>query len=144
MTEELKRCPFCGGKPQIKSHTYARVECTKCFIITRHYNSDDLAREEWNARAKDDAAKMANEKTDATLATLAGELSTQSFHGEHPEVALYWAAKIWNAALERAMAAAKSIADGDAENAAAISYVVFCKIRSLIDKGAAERDFLNG
>lgn len=33
-----------------------------------------------------------------TLETLAGALSTQSFHGEHPEVALHWARKIWEPA----------------------------------------------
>jgi hypothetical protein len=40
--------------------------------------------------------------TQTTLATLAGELSTQNFSGEHPEIAFHWAAKIWNAALESA------------------------------------------
>lgn len=43
-----------------------------------------------------------DERKGMTLVTLAGELSTQNFSGEHPAVALHWATKIWNAALENA------------------------------------------
>lgn len=49
--EKLKPCPFCDGKAQIKSNIYARVECTKCFVISRHYNSNELAIEGWNMRS---------------------------------------------------------------------------------------------
>lgn len=42
--------------------------------------------------------------------------------------------KARNQALGEAEEAAKSVAKGDAENAGAISYIIFCKIRALKGK----------
>lgn len=54
--EELKKCPFCGGKAKIyKSFDYVskyRVECTKCEMCSPIYNKSEEAIEVWNRRVK--------------------------------------------------------------------------------------------
>lgn len=54
--EELKKCPFCGGKAKIyKSFDYVskyRVECTKCWAHTPNYDKPKKAFEAWNRRVK--------------------------------------------------------------------------------------------
>ena len=59
MTDELKPCPFCGGKARIK-HLYvaneptsSKVECSRCHIGTTYYvyqYGDDNVIRLWNAR----------------------------------------------------------------------------------------------
>ena len=53
--EEVKKCPFCGGKARIASDIhegieYHRVECTKCYCCTSGKLSLDRAIEVWNWR----------------------------------------------------------------------------------------------
>ena len=68
MNEELKPCPFCGGKAEISVGRFdgkdtSFVLCTKCeargefFVVSPKYASDEKAIEAWNRRAK-------NERTD--------------------------------------------------------------------------------
>ena len=58
MTENLKRCPFCGGKAKLTDLTKAPeswVECTECGARTRFFsNSEEDAVSAWNARPIDD------------------------------------------------------------------------------------------
>ena len=53
--EELKRCPFCGGKAELSvKHGFkgeviaAFVYCTKCGVSTLSYASQSTAIESWN------------------------------------------------------------------------------------------------
>ena len=57
---ELKQCPFCGGKAELK--TYDRkvyVQCSECQVaikcvwISADYCANDKAAEAWNMRAGD-------------------------------------------------------------------------------------------
>ena len=54
MTENLKRCPFCGGKAKLTDLTQATeswVECTECGARTRFFsNSEEDAVSAWNTR----------------------------------------------------------------------------------------------
>nr|DAF22419.1 MAG TPA: restriction alleviation protein [Caudoviricetes sp.] len=75
--EELKPCPFCGGKPVLKFEKRSscgrgrviRVECTKCYVGIYGYSPDLNCEEtaldnienckrnairDWNRRASDD------------------------------------------------------------------------------------------
>lgn len=58
--EELKPCPFCGGK-NVKLYTYTGVmnyyyiECDDCYCGTGHEESKEIAVAAWNRRA-DNAA----------------------------------------------------------------------------------------
>ena len=59
--EELKPCPFCGGKAEISSGQFdgkatSYVMCQKCgakgefFFVSPKYASDDRAIKAWNIR----------------------------------------------------------------------------------------------
>lgn len=53
--EELKPCPFCGGKAElIRSATsyYCHVTCPNCGVFTAAFNLDETAIEAWNLRRK--------------------------------------------------------------------------------------------
>lgn len=56
--DELKPCPFCGGKAKIRSEKYwqpnvrRNVICTNCFANTGWYKTEDEAIEAWNRRAE--------------------------------------------------------------------------------------------
>lgn len=63
MSEELKPCPFCGGKAKkqtvettILNDTYYGVRCTKCYCGTTGYLNYGYAIQAWNRRTD-------NEKT---------------------------------------------------------------------------------
>lgn len=65
MSEELKKCPFCGGKAELSrgnksscnSVIISFVRCKDCgavgqkFEINSKYSSDEKAIEAWNRRA---------------------------------------------------------------------------------------------
>ena len=50
---ELKPCPFCGGKAEMKSYTRFWVACDDCLSETSTYSTKEEAIEAWNRRAKD-------------------------------------------------------------------------------------------
>ena len=54
---ELKTCPFCGGKAQIKEAfpgSYI-VHCVLCeCMFASFFKDEDTARAEWNRRVNDD------------------------------------------------------------------------------------------
>lgn len=53
MTETLKRCPFCGGKPDLGSYSSSGnwiVVCSKCEAETQVYETKRDAVKAWNAR----------------------------------------------------------------------------------------------
>ena len=57
--EELKPCPFCGGKARLLVNDGVRVICSKCYAGTmiqrdsleRESNSVETVVEAWNRRA---------------------------------------------------------------------------------------------
>ena len=57
--DELKPCPFCGGKPRLFVSNGVRVLCPKCYagtkILVDHMESDsnatEMVVEAWNKRA---------------------------------------------------------------------------------------------
>jgi Lar family restriction alleviation protein len=59
MTNELKPCPFCGGRVEIiKNHLYGTVVgytpyCQKCGCELKQYGSKQNAEKAWNRRATD-------------------------------------------------------------------------------------------
>lgn len=58
MTETLKPCPFCGGKPDLGSYSSSRtwiVVCSKCEAETQVYETKREAVKAWNARPIEDA-----------------------------------------------------------------------------------------
>lgn len=56
MTDELKRCPFCGSKAQIELITSAtRIRCLLCGAqIQERYAADEVLIAAWNRRAAAD------------------------------------------------------------------------------------------
>lgn len=58
MTDNIKRCPFCGGVPEIKQVTNHEtgnlivVRCTMCNASTRTFSEykPEYAIEAWNCR----------------------------------------------------------------------------------------------
>lgn len=58
--EELNKCPFCGGKADIKkitgfSHTViaAYMYCKECGASTQTYGSNEVAKKAWNRRIEE-------------------------------------------------------------------------------------------
>ena len=60
MTEELKPCPFCGGKAEVLTDENEEyyVSCTECTALLGYctdtwgdYSTEDEAIEAWNRRA---------------------------------------------------------------------------------------------
>lgn len=52
---QLKPCPFCGGKAQLKpmggkGSTHAWIECSKCEAEINWYTTLEAAIEAWNQR----------------------------------------------------------------------------------------------
>ena len=61
--DELKQCPFCGGKANLVTHhnracTWARyyVKCERCLVHQHNYETPQIAIEAWNRRAEDGKA----------------------------------------------------------------------------------------
>lgn len=57
MTDTLKPCPFCGGKPELGSYGKSRnwiVVCSKCEVETKIYETEHEAVKAWNARPIED------------------------------------------------------------------------------------------
>ena len=61
MAEELKPCPFCGGKArvhEVETRTSSIggyfVMCTKCLTSSDNYSSSEIAAEYWNRRVNDE------------------------------------------------------------------------------------------
>lgn len=62
--DKLKSCPFCGNpyanKPRVSSYynSYTGrqyfIECTYCFAVSRHTNSEKEAILAWNRRVDND------------------------------------------------------------------------------------------
>lgn len=54
MKEELKKCPFCGGKASIRQDYLELwlVQCDDCGIGTLSYVKKEYANEAWNRRAE--------------------------------------------------------------------------------------------
>ncbi|MBQ4430118.1 MAG: Lar family restriction alleviation protein, partial [Synergistaceae bacterium] len=63
MSKELKACPFCGGKAEIRhvkafydnksgKHLGYFVLCPKCLTSSDNYSSEDNAANHWNKRLK--------------------------------------------------------------------------------------------
>ena len=50
---ELKHCPFCGGKAEMKAYTKFWVVCDECLSETATYPTEEEAKEAWNRRAED-------------------------------------------------------------------------------------------
>ena len=56
--EELRCCPFCGGKAIVRSYSvdndkYSIVTCVECDVETPMYEFRSDAIEAWNRRADD-------------------------------------------------------------------------------------------
>ena len=49
---ELKRCPFCGGKAELRAYTGTLqfVQCVGCLSSTTAFPTDEEAIEAWNKR----------------------------------------------------------------------------------------------
>ena len=61
MTLTLKRCPFCGGKPELrhvqayKNDNFCKyygwfVLCSTCLTTSNNYPSEQTAADHWNTR----------------------------------------------------------------------------------------------
>ena len=55
MKNDLKPCPFCGGKPyQNECDREYKIVCDKCRVRTDTYSLSRLAVEAWNRRVNDE------------------------------------------------------------------------------------------
>lgn len=56
MSDNLKACPFCGGKAKLSSfrdelgYQFSGVRCQKCYCGTQDFKSEKKAIEAWNRR----------------------------------------------------------------------------------------------
>lgn len=50
MSEELKPCPFCGGRPVMITGGRYRVRCTKCYVTMPGRHLREEAVQGWNCR----------------------------------------------------------------------------------------------
>ena len=61
MSEELKKCPFCGADPDISvqeddtEDTYYVVACTNCNMAHSSSDDENVAIRNWNDRPIEDA-----------------------------------------------------------------------------------------
>jgi hypothetical protein len=86
MTDELKRCPFCGGEPKVFHHQNKwvgetwHIECLddNCGCGTCHHDSAEIAATVWNRRIEAQAAEV--EHLRELLAAAYIELSGKDEH----------------------------------------------------------------
>lgn len=79
MTDELKPCPFCGGKAEItKNEMRVWVHCTKCHSDTYLYQIQKEAVAAWNARPIEDKLRGKIGKLEAENKRLREALETIS------------------------------------------------------------------
>lgn len=55
MNDELKPCPFCGGKAEFEYYWWGEsltIKCTNCGASTDTYCYDNEAMDAWNKRAQ--------------------------------------------------------------------------------------------
>ena len=66
MTEELKRCPFCGGEAKcIEYYGLYHVVCCDCYTTGRDCPSIETACKAWNARPIENELHKKIEKLEA-------------------------------------------------------------------------------
>ena len=62
MTQELKRCPFCGGQAMERTGLYkgdfSYVYCPTCGVRTLQYSDIKDAIKDWNTRVGDDNERI--------------------------------------------------------------------------------------
>lgn len=51
--EDLKKCPFCGGKAEIVGYKIFWVICKECTAETKSFDTREEAIEAWNRRVKE-------------------------------------------------------------------------------------------
>ena len=63
MTDELKRCPFCGGKAEFENDNGEWfVFCEKCGSMTVPFETKPEAKETWNNRPIEDKQEAENKR----------------------------------------------------------------------------------
>lgn len=66
MTDELKSCPFCGGKAELHRPSIAVYAiCSKCGISTSYIYPPEEAVRRWNNRSAEDALQERIAKLEA-------------------------------------------------------------------------------
>ena len=66
MTEELKRCPFCGGEAKcIEYYGLYHVVCCDCYTTGRDCPSIETACKAWNSRSIENELSEKIEKLEA-------------------------------------------------------------------------------
>jgi Lar family restriction alleviation protein len=51
---ELKRCPFCGGEPELNTDEVKYLRCSKCWTMQDYQPSVSAAKKLWNTRPIED------------------------------------------------------------------------------------------
>ncbi len=78
MSEELKKCPFCGADPDISvqeddtEDTYYVVACTNCNMAHSSSDDEDVAIRNWNDRPIEDAQAARIAELEDTVRKLTG------------------------------------------------------------------------
>ena len=89
MTEELKRCPFCGGTANIaKGKIECWAYCPHCGAQTELYETEQEVAKAWNTR------KIEEEQA-AEIARLLGNIETIKKIVDKPPLSIYDAARIY-------------------------------------------------
>ena len=74
MTENLKRCPFCGGKAKcIEYYGLYHVVCCDCYTTGRDCQSIETACKAWNSRPIEDELEAENARLREALVKIIGE-----------------------------------------------------------------------
>ena len=89
MTEELKRCPFCGGTANIaKGQIEFWAYCPHCGVQTELYETEQEVAKAWNTR------KIEEEQA-AEIARLLGNIETIKKIVDKPPLSIYDDARIY-------------------------------------------------
>ncbi|MCD8139307.1 MAG: Lar family restriction alleviation protein [Planctomycetaceae bacterium] len=73
MSEELKSCPFCGGKAGIEAYSFGQysVQCHACREETGRYSGMEVAIAAWNRRTPEPGTSVVRwVENDGTYETL--------------------------------------------------------------------------